>query len=133
MQVIKCYNYPKCQEAVFSNKGHLLAVAYDTTIAIISVFTFDVLQTLIGHNGRILSLSWCTDDFHLVSAGVDGAIYQWNISTGKRTNEVVQKGIQYRGVVTMQNNNIFAITNSGALREICRSEIVSLRGIDLIN
>lgn len=122
--MIKSYNFPKCKEAAFSNKGHLLAVSYDTTIAIVSVFTFDVLQTLIGHNGLILSLSWCADDFYLVSAGIDGAIYQWDINTGKRTNEVVQKGIQYRGVVTMQNNNIFAITNSGALREICKSEVV---------
>lgn len=124
-QVIKSYNFPKCQEAVFSTKGHLLAVSYDTTIAIVSVFTFDILQTLIGHNGLILSLSWCFDDFHLVSAGVDGAIYEWDINTGKRTNEVVQKGIQYRGVVTMQNNNMFAITNSGVLREICKSELVN--------
>lgn len=124
MQVIKSYNFAKCQEAAFSNKGHLLAVSYGTTIAIVSVFTFVVVQTLVGHNGLILSLTWCEDDLHLVSAGVDGAIYQWDIFTGKRTNEVVQKGIEYRGVVALQNNNVFAITNSGALREICKSEIV---------
>lgn len=124
-QVIKSYNFPKCQDAVFSNKGHLLAASYGTRISIVSVFTFDVLQTLVGHNGLILSLSWCEDDLHLVSAGgEDGAIYQWDIFTGKRTNEVVQKGIEYRGVVTLQNNNLFAITNSGALREIGGSEIV---------
>lgn len=125
LKVIKSYNFPKCQEAVFSNKGHLLAASYGTKISIVSVFTFDVLQTLVGHNGLILSMSWCEDDLSLVSAGVDGAIYQWDIFSGKRTNEVVQKGIEYRGVATLQNN-IFAITNSGALREIVGSEIVGV-------
>lgn len=123
LKVIKSYNFPRCQEAVFSNNGHLLAVSYGTTIAIVSVFTFNVVQTLIGHNGMVLSMSWCEDDLHLISAGVDGAIYQWDIFSGKRTNEVVQKGIEYRGVVS-QSNNVFAITNTGALREICKSEIV---------
>lgn len=112
---------------MFSNKGHLLAVSYGSTISVVSVFTFVVVHTLIGHNGLIQSLAWGRDDLHVVSAGVDGAIYQWDIFTGKRTNEVVQKGVEYRGVATMQNGNVFAITNLGALREICKSEIVGGR------
>ncbi|GAB0089612.1 cilia- and flagella-associated protein 57 [Sergentomyia squamirostris] len=125
LKSVKEYNFPKCKVAVFSHRGHMLAVSYGNTIEIISVFSFDVVQSLKSHNGLILSLIWCYDDIHFLSAGEDGAIYEWNATTGERINEVVQKEIQYRSLaVTNDLSAVYAITNTGVLREICRSEIV---------
>lgn len=125
LKSVKEYNFPKCHVAVFSHRGHMLAVSFGNTIQIVSVFSFDVIQTLKSHNGKILSLVWCYDDIHFLSAGEDGAIYEWNAITGERINEVVQKEIQYRSLaVTNDLSAVYAITNTGVLREICKSEIV---------
>ncbi|XP_055686721.1 cilia- and flagella-associated protein 57 [Lutzomyia longipalpis] len=122
---IKEFNFPKCRVAVFSHRGHMLALSYDNTIQIVSVFSFDIIQKLTSHNGTILSLIWCYDDIHLLSSGEDGAIYEWNAITGERINEVVQKEIQYRSLaVTNDLSAVYSITNTGVLREICKSEIV---------
>lgn len=44
-----------------------------------------------GHNGKVRSLSWSPDDTRLASTGVDGAVYEWRISTMKRERENVLK------------------------------------------
>lgn len=68
-----------------------MAAAYNNLIAVISVFTFDTLHTLKGHNESILSLAFSADDRYLFSGGEDGAVYQWDMETGERVHEVVQK------------------------------------------
>ena len=44
-----------------------------------------------GHNGKVRSLAWLPDDTKLVSAGVDGAVYEWRLKDFKRTKENVLK------------------------------------------
>ncbi|XP_065072592.1 cilia- and flagella-associated protein 57 [Ochlerotatus camptorhynchus] len=124
LKVTKVFNYPNCTQLKFSNHGHLLAAAHGNIISLICIFTFSVIQTLKGHNGTILSLSWSTDDLFLASGGNDGAIYKWNVVTGERMEEIVQKGIHYRSLsLTSDANSVFAITNTGLIREMCKSDI----------
>lgn len=79
-----------------------------------------------GHNGVVLSVSWTKNDKYLISGGNEGAIYQWEIETGTRLQEIVQKGTQYVSVCSTFNEPIsmFAVTNSGLLREFQNSEII---------
>ncbi len=44
-----------------------------------------------GHNGKVRSLAWLPDDTKLVSAGVDGAVYEWRLKDFKRSKENVLK------------------------------------------
>ena len=44
-----------------------------------------------GHNGKVKSLAWLPDDTKLVSAGVDGAVYEWKLKDFKRSKENVLK------------------------------------------
>ena len=44
-----------------------------------------------GHNGKVKSLAWLPDDTKLVSAGVDGAVYEWRLKDFKRSKENVLK------------------------------------------
>ena len=44
-----------------------------------------------GHNGKVRSLAWLADDTKLVSAGVDGAVYEWRLKDFKRSKENVLK------------------------------------------
>jgi hypothetical protein len=32
-----------------------------------------------GHNGKVTSFTWLHNDTCIVSVGVDGAVYQWNV------------------------------------------------------
>ncbi|XP_058450791.1 cilia- and flagella-associated protein 57 [Malaya genurostris] len=124
LKVTKTFNFPSCSQLKFSNQGHLLAAAHGKTISLICIFTFDVIQTLKGHNGKILSLSWSMNDAILASGGSDGAIYKWNVATGDRIEEIVQKGIHYRSLaLTGDANSVYAITNTGLIREMFKSDI----------
>ncbi|XP_035778469.1 cilia- and flagella-associated protein 57-like [Anopheles albimanus] len=124
LQETKSFNLASCTQLQFSNQGHLLAAAHGKTITLICIFTFEVVQTLKGHNGSILSLSWSTDDAILASGGNDGAIYKWNVVTGERLEEVVQKGIQYRSLaLTSDAQSVYSITNTGLIREVAKSDI----------
>ncbi|XP_023305499.2 cilia- and flagella-associated protein 57 [Lucilia cuprina] len=126
LNIVKTYNFPRCKDVKYSNYGHLMAVAYDSSIAITSVYNLEVLMTLKGHNGIVLSVSWTKNDKYLISGGNEGAIYQWDVETGVRLQEIVQKGTEYVSVCSTFNEplSIFAATNSGLLREFQKSEIV---------
>ncbi|XP_058814914.1 cilia- and flagella-associated protein 57 [Topomyia yanbarensis] len=124
LKLTKTFNFPSCTQLKFSNQGHLLAAAHGKIISLICIFTFEVIQTLKGHNGKILSLSWSTDDAILASGGDDGAIYKWNVVTGDRMEEIVQKGIHYRSLtLTSDAHSVYAITNTGLIREMFKSDI----------
>lgn len=44
-----------------------------------------------GHNGKVKSVAWLPDNTRLVSAGVDGAVYEWRLKDFKRSKENVLK------------------------------------------
>lgn len=78
-----------------------------------------------GHHGKILSLAWSSDDKFIVSCGNDGAVYEWELATGCRTNECVQKGTEYRCItVTSDMASTYAVSNTGVLRELSKSDII---------
>lgn len=73
-----------------------------------------------------MSLIWSQNDSKLVSSGKEGAIYEWDALTGNRINEIVQKGADYRCLaLSADGSSIFAITSSGVLREIVKTDVVS--------
>ncbi|XP_013119183.2 cilia- and flagella-associated protein 57 [Stomoxys calcitrans] len=126
LNIVKTYNFPRCKDVKYSNYGHLMAAAYNSTIAITSVYNLEVLISLKGHNGTVLSVDWTKNDKYLISGGNEGAIYQWDVETGNRLQEIVQKGTEYVSVCSTFNDplSIFGVTNSGFLREFQNSEIV---------
>ncbi|XP_055839283.1 cilia- and flagella-associated protein 57-like [Episyrphus balteatus] len=125
LNIIKTYNFPRCSQVKYSYFGHLMAAAYESFISISSVYNLDVIRTLKGHNGNVLSLAWSRDDKYLISGGAEGAIYQWDVETGQRIQEIVQKGTEYRALCCSSDPlSIFAVTDSGFLRELNNSEII---------
>lgn len=125
LKITKSFNYPICSVLKFSHKGHFLAAGCEKVVAIISVFTFETVLSLKGHNG-ILSLAWSQDDRFLVSSGREGSVYEWNISAGgERVNELVQKGTLYKSIaVSSDQGYIVGVTHSAFLREISKSQTV---------
>lgn len=125
LKIAKTFNFPKCTNAVFSHQGHLLVVSYEYTIVIISVFSFEILRKLTGHNGSIEGLAWSLSDESIFSVGTDGAVYEWRSSNGVRANEIVHKGTEYNDVVVSSDRgSIYTVTNLGTISEISNSTIL---------
>lgn len=45
---------------------------------------------------QVRAMCWSSADTSIVSAGADGAVYEWRLSDFKRDKENVLKGCQYR-------------------------------------
>ncbi|KAL4117849.1 hypothetical protein PRIC2_010178 [Phytophthora ramorum] len=108
-----------CRECQFSTGGHLFAAVNGNTIQVFSLFTGELVATLRGHNGKVRSLFWNADDSSIVSAGLDGAIYHWDLDEAKREAEFVQKGVSYYSALcNREGTAIYAVGGDRLLKEI---------------
>ncbi|EDV36538.1 uncharacterized protein Dana_GF13013 [Drosophila ananassae] len=126
LNIVKTYNFPHCNAVRYSNLGHLMAAAFDNNIAVTSVYKLDVMINLKGHNGIVLSVAWSKNDKYLISGGAEGAIYLWDIESGTRVQEIVQKGTEYVTVSCSFGDpfTIYAGTSVGTIREFQDSTLV---------
>nr|XP_004672541.1 cilia- and flagella-associated protein 57 [Jaculus jaculus] len=121
----KEYSVRGCKECAFSNGGHLFAAVNGNVIHIFTTTSLENITNLKGHTGKIRSVVWNTDDSKLISAGTDGAVYEWNLSTGKRETECVLKSCSYNSVaVSPDGKVIFAVGSDQTLKEISDSLIL---------
>jgi WD40 repeat protein len=94
-------------------------------IQIYSVWTFEILGVLKGHNGKIRSLYFTQDDSVLVSAGTDGAVYTWNTREFKRENEHILKTCSYSSAIcTADGKTVYAVGIDHLLKEITESSVI---------
>ncbi|KAJ3354153.1 Cilia- and flagella-associated protein 57 [Entophlyctis luteolus] len=122
-----------CRECRFSNGGQYFAAVHGNTIQIYSTWRFENVGNLKGHNGKVRSIHWSPDDRKIVTAGIDGAIYDWllkdmNGNTGggvKREGESILKSCSYTcAVASPDGKSIFAVGSDKTLKEIVDSQIV---------
>ena len=45
---------------------------------------------------QVRAMCWASNDSRVVSAGADGAVYEWRLSDLRREKENVLKGCQYK-------------------------------------
>ncbi|OWZ18454.1 WD domain-containing hypothetical protein [Phytophthora megakarya] len=108
-----------CRECQFSTGGHLFAAVNGNTIQVFSHFTGELVATLRGHNGKVRSIYWNADDSSIVSAGLDGAVYHWDLDEAKREAEFVQKGVSYfSALCNREGTAIYAVGGDRLLKEI---------------
>ncbi|XP_074762504.1 cilia- and flagella-associated protein 57 isoform X2 [Athene noctua] len=124
MHVFKEFSVRKCRECSFSNRGHLFAVVNGNVIQIYSSITFENINNLKGHSGKIHAVKWSTDDAKFVSCDTHGAVYEWNLLTGKRESECVLKSCIYSSIALSSDAKIiFAVGSDQTLKEISESSI----------
>ncbi|OCT84882.1 cilia- and flagella-associated protein 57 [Xenopus laevis] len=122
---VKEFTVRGCRECSFSHGGHLFAAVNGNVIHIYSTSTFESITNLKGHNGKVRSVAWSSDDSKLVSCGLDGAVYEWNILLGKRESECVLKSCSYSSVAMSSDaKTIFAVGSDQTLKEISDSQIM---------
>ena len=67
---------------------------------------------------------WSQDDSKIVSCGMDGAVYEWNVYNYKREGESVLKSCSYTSVsVSPDGRTTFAVGSDRTLKEICDSQV----------
>lgn len=104
VQVYREFAVKQCRNVCFSNGGQHFAAANGTLVQLYSTYTCESIATLRGHSGKITTLFWSADDTRIISAGKDGAVYEWKMSDFKRGKEHVLKGCQYTCVVQTPDN-----------------------------
>ena len=68
---------------------------------------------------QVRNLVWSPDDSRLVSCSMDGAVYEWNVQTGKREKECVLKSCNYTSVALSPDlRTTFAVGSDRTLKEI---------------
>nr|KAF6504381.1 cilia and flagella associated protein 57 [Rousettus aegyptiacus] len=121
----KEYSVRGCKECAFSNGGHLFAAVNGNVIQIFTTTSLENISNLKGHTGKIHSIVWNADDSKLISCGTDGAVYEWNLSTGKRETECVLKSCSYNCVtISPDSKIIFAVGSDQTLKEIADSSVL---------
>lgn len=129
IRTFKEFTIRGCKECSFSNGGHLFAAVHGNVIQIYSASTFENVNNLKGHNGKVRSVVWSSDDSKIISCGMDGAVYEWNSSSGKREGESVLKSCSYTSVTTTPDGKTtFAVGSDRTIKEISDSQI--LREVD---
>ncbi|XP_009285547.2 PREDICTED: cilia- and flagella-associated protein 57 [Aptenodytes forsteri] len=124
MHVFKEFAVRKCRECSFSNGGHLFAAVNGNVIQIYSSTTFENINNLKGHSGKIHAVKWSADDTKFVSCDTHGAVYEWNLLTGKRESECVLKSCIYSSIALSSDAKIiFAVGSDQTLKEISESLI----------
>ncbi|KAK9845760.1 hypothetical protein WJX81_001703 [Elliptochloris bilobata] len=117
-KLVKELGIKACTECCFSTGGHLFAAANSTAISIFNAYTCEVIGNLRGHNGKVRSIMWSHDDTRLVSAGVDGAVYEWALAGFRRERETVIKGCQYSTVIETPERVVFAAGSDRKIKEL---------------
>ncbi|KAH9523432.1 Cilia- and flagella-associated protein 57 [Bulinus truncatus] len=125
IRTFKEFTVRGCRECAFSNGGHLFASVMGNVIQLYSTTTFENINNLKGHNGKVRAVVWSADDSKLISCGMDGAVYEWDTFSGKRISESVMKSCNYTSVtVTPDGKTTFAVGTDKTLKEIADSHIL---------
>jgi len=72
---------------------------------------------------QIRKLRWSVDDTKLYSVGSDGAIYEWDVATQRRTAEFIERGSSWIDAVpTADTKQAYAINSLKFIKEIQLAE-----------
>jgi cilia- and flagella-associated protein 57 len=115
LQVYREFSVKQCRTVSFSNGGQHFAAVNGTLLQIYSTYTCENIGTLRGHSGKISTLFWSKDDTRIISAGKDGAVYEWRMNDFKREKEHVVKGCQYTSVIQTADHFTMLATGSDCM------------------
>jgi WD40 repeat protein len=121
MRTFKELPIKACREVQFSNGGQYFACANLNSISIFNFYTCENVQNLRAHNQRIRSLYWSLDDTQLISAGADGAVFEWRVKDAWRPQEYVQKGTVFYSALATADGHIYVCGSDRMLKEVTDS------------
>jgi WD40 repeat protein len=124
LRPVREFSIRACKKCIFANGGHIFAAVHGNIVQIFSTWSFENIENLKGHNGKVKSLYFTPDDSSLVSAGSDGAVYTWNMKQMKREHEHILKSCSYFDAVCSPNGKVmFAVGTDKMVKEITESSV----------
>mmetsp|Transcript_13687 Transcript_13687/g.36226 ORF Transcript_13687/g.36226 Transcript_13687/m.36226 type:complete len:1228 (-) Transcript_13687:39-3722(-) len=125
MKTYKDIPIKACREVRFSNGGQYFAAVSTNTIQVYRTYTCEMIETLRGHNNKVRSVAWTADDSMLVSTGMDGAVYEYNVlAEGRRVGQdFVLKGTSFSCVIVYTDpstgtNTMYVVGSDEMLQEV---------------
>eukprot|EP01012_Entosiphon_sulcatum_P026619 TRINITY_DN3208_c0_g1_i1.p1 TRINITY_DN3208_c0_g1~~TRINITY_DN3208_c0_g1_i1.p1 ORF type:complete len:1398 (-),score=349.80 TRINITY_DN3208_c0_g1_i1:40-4233(-) len=116
-----CSDFPvkNCREVRFSHGGQFFAAVIVNRILVFSTYTFECIGSLQGHSSMVKSICWIKNDTGLVSAGFEGAIYEWKLDGWKHedTEDNVVKSTAYSCLRYDDNTGMIAAIGSNKVAE----------------
>ncbi|EFN86628.1 WD repeat-containing protein 65 [Harpegnathos saltator] len=82
-----------CKTVRFSHGGHMFAAVNGNIVQVYTTIGFHNPFVLKGHTGKVKALLWSQTDLKMLSMGMEGAIYEWDMATGTRSGEIILKGM----------------------------------------
>ncbi|XP_043499423.1 cilia- and flagella-associated protein 57-like [Polistes fuscatus] len=125
--LLPIYEFPirNCKTVLFCHGGHLFAAVNGNVIQVYTTIGFYNRFLMKGHTARVKGLLWSQMDTKLLSMGEEGAIYEWDMSSGQRTAEIILKNIiLYDIVLAADQSYIYCIANDNRIREIREDTVV---------
>merc|ERR1719223_1555700 len=113
-----------CKECRFSHGGQFFAAVNSNTISVYKTYTCESVCNLRGHQAKVRSVCWTDDDTRLVSAGTDGAAYEYDIlKEGRRVSDWAEKGTNFSCVIAhtdtaKQTNTMYIVGNDKMIKEV---------------
>ncbi|CAF0922961.1 unnamed protein product [Brachionus calyciflorus] len=103
----------------FSNGGKFLGATSLNTIKIFNIWTFEKCLEIKLRIGKIQQFIWLEDDQFIVSCSNSGIICIWNIFTGQRLYEYIEKQVQFKQISIFNHQSklfIYALDKLNSLR-----------------
>ncbi|XP_011155661.1 cilia- and flagella-associated protein 57 [Solenopsis invicta] len=108
-----------CRTVSFSYNGHLFAAVNGNIVQVYTTIGFYNPFILKGHTGKVKALLWSQTDLKMLSMGAEGAIYEWDMTTGTRSSEFIWKGVALRDIALSSDTSyIYCIALDDIIREI---------------
>jgi len=112
-----------CPECHFSNGGHIFAAAHNDKVYIYNTYNGQQIQILKAHSQKVQSIFFTADDAHCITAGLDGSVFQWSISTAERVSEFANRQIPIEAAVFTVDNKLIVAGLNGEIREIAEGQL----------
>lgn len=116
-----CTDFPvkNCREVRFSPGGQYFAAVVVNRIQVYNAYSFELIGSLQGHSSMVKSICWTKNDLGLVSAGFEGAVYEWKLEGLKREDaeDNVVKSIAYSSLRYDDTTGMIAAVGSSKQSE----------------
>ncbi|KZC06732.1 WD repeat-containing protein 65 [Dufourea novaeangliae] len=113
-----------CKTVTFSHGGHLFAAVNENIVQVYTTVDFTSYFILKGHTNRVKALLWSQTDTKLLTLGSEGAIYQWDMTTGTRSAEIIIKNINLQDIALSADEQVsYCIGSDSIIREIKENAI----------
>ncbi|KAM0726478.1 Cilia and flagella-associated protein 57 [Formica fusca] len=114
-----------CKTIRFSYGGHLFAAVSGNVVQVYTTIGFYNPFVLKGHTGKVKALLWSQTDLKMLSMGTEGAIYEWDMTTGTRSSEIILKGIILHDIAFSSDTSFsYCIANDDHIREIKENVVI---------